>query len=372
MRAIERPGWTNLAAGIPSTELLPVPALRRAFTRANQSGGLSIWAYQRPEGRVGLRAAITARLATRGARVNADTVITTTGCTQALRLCLRAAVRPGDTVLCEDPAYYNLLEQIHDLGARTLPLPVDPVHGIDPDRALAAARRHRARCIIVCTTLSNPTGATMPVPARRALVTGARKAGLRILEDDIYADLHEDGAPPPLRAFDPSGRTVALVTSFCKSVAPGLRVGFMIPWAGLYEEVLRMKCMADMHSATVAEATLEAFLDSGGLESHLQRLRRACHRRRTLLADAVTAHFPPGTRVYNPPGGFLIWVETALRMSAAAETAASHAAKVSFAPGRLFRLRPSRTLCMRLNAARAPENELAPAARNLARALQAP
>jgi DNA-binding transcriptional MocR family regulator len=357
MRQVERPGWINLGAGVPAPELLPVAALRRAFARANTAWGRGMWAYQRPEGHEGLRERVAQRFARRGVPVGAEGVLLTTGCTQALYLALQVHAVPGDVVACESPCYYNLLEQIHRRGCRALPLPMAGAAGIDLEAAEVLLRRHRPSCLVVCPTLSNPSAATMDDGARERLVELCRRLGVRLVEDDIYSELHEAGAPRPLRAWDPEGRVVTVVTSFCKSVAPGLRVGAMLP-GDRFEEAVRAKCMADLHSAVVAEATLAAFMEGGALERHLRGLRAVCRRRRQRVREAVAEHFPEGTVVEPPPGGFIVWVELPMRVDAVRLKAEAVRRRVSFAPGELFLTEAPQRTCMRLNCARAEEGDL--------------
>lgn len=370
MRQVERPGWINLGAGVPAPELLPVAALRRAFARANREDGRRMWAYQRPEGHEGLREKVAARYAARGVLVDAGGVLLTTGCTQALHLALAVHAAPGSVVACESPCYYNLLEQIHAAGCAALPLPAAGAGGIDVEVALPLLRRHRPACLVVCPTLSNPGTATMAAGTRAALVEACRRLGIRIIEDDIYSELHEAGAPRPLRAWDPEGRVVTVVSSFCKSVAPGLRVGMMLPGDAL-EAAVRRKCMADLHSAVVAEATLAAFMEGDALDRHLTQLRRVCRRRRERLRAAVQAHFPEGTVASDPPGGFILWVEVPGRVDAGALRREAVRRKVSYAPGEIFLTQAPRRTCMRLNAARAGEADLERGAKLLAQALSA-
>lgn len=326
-----------------------------------------MWAYQRPEGHAALRGYVARRLEARGAPVRAEKILLTTGCTQALHLALQIHTRPGEIVACESPCYYNLLEQIHQAGCRALPLPVGET-GFDMARTEAALRRHRPSCLVVCPTLSNPSTATLPEAARGALVRLCRKLKVRLIEDDIYSELHEAGAPKPLLAWDRNGSVVTYVTSFCKSVAPGLRVGVMIAGDG-FERAVRLKCMSDLHSAVVAEATLAAFMEGGELEGHLSRLREDCRKRRTILREAVAKYFPEGTRIPQAPGGFILWVELPTLVDRVRLRNEARRRKVSFAPGEIFFTHPPRRTCMRLNAARAGVGDLQRGARLLGQAL---
>lgn len=368
MRSVEREGWINLGAGVPSPDLLPVEELRRAFARAGKVYGRAMWAYQRPEGHEDLREALAGRLRARKTRVGAGDILLTNGCTQALHLALALHTRKGGLVACESPCYYNLLEQINLMGARSLALPTDPVRGMDPEVVAPYLERFRPDCLVVCPTLSNPGCATIPLARRKALVVLCRRLGIRLIEDDIYGELREGGALPPLRSFDDGG-TVTYVSSTCKSVAPGLRVGMMVPGDG-FEAAVRLKCMGDLQCPTVTEATLAQFLQGDLMDRHLARLHALCRRRRETLREAVIRHFPGGTRVSQPEGGFLLWVECPLGAGADRFKSAAVARRVSFAPGDIFFNRSPENVCMRLNAARAPESDLARGAALLGEALR--
>jgi len=356
MRQLERPGLINLAAGVPNPDLLPVTALKKAFADANRRSGKAMWAYQTPEGHAGLREQIALRLSRRKCPVKAGQIIVTTGCTQALHLALRTLVKPGEIVACESPCYYNLLEQIHDTGARALPLPTDMNRGLRLDETERLIKRHRPKCLVVCSSLSNPTGATLSVPARRALVKMCRHWGVLLVEDDIYGELCDNGAPPPLRAFD-DGSVVVYVTSFCKSVSPGLRVGCLIAGPA-FEKAVRLKCQADLHSSVVAEATLCEFMRAGEMDGHLRALRTTCVERRKLVREAVQEYFPTGTRVSNPQGGFLLWVELPQPVNAEKWSDAAMQRGVSFARGEVFLTGPAQRGCLRLNCAKAALRDL--------------
>ena len=364
MRQVERPGLVNLAAGVPSPDLLPVADLKRAFRTATEEDGRTMWAYQRPEGHAVLRGRIAARLKRRGVKVQAADVILTNGCTQALHLAISVLAGPGAVVACESPGYYNMLEQIYSTGSRALPLPVDFNRGIHLEEAERLLRRHRPKCLVVCTTLSNPTGATMPQDRRRRLAVLCRELGIVLIEDDIYGELCDAGAPRPLRALD-DGNNVIYVSSFCKSVSPGLRVGYIVPgkW---YDPVVRRKCNSDLHCSVVSESILSAFLGSGAFEKHLDVLRKKCARRRETVREAVLEYFPKGTLVSEPQGGFLLWAELPFKLDSLKWSERAVAAGVSFARGDVFLTAPPRRTCLRLNCARATEGDLEPGIRKLA------
>jgi DNA-binding transcriptional MocR family regulator len=234
MRQADEPGLINLAAGVPSLESLPTAQLGESFQRAFAEDGAAIFGYHHPEGDRELRELLAARLRTRDADVSGAQLFTVTGCQQGLQLLLDVLAQPGDIVACEVPAYYALLELIAVRGCRVLPLPVRGPEGFDLAEVETLLAAWKPKCLFVCTTLANPSGATLPESKRGPLVEICRRHGVRVIEDDIYAELVETGAPKPLRAFD-DGSTVSYVSSFSKSVSPGLRVGVCVPGT-IYEE----------------------------------------------------------------------------------------------------------------------------------------
>lgn len=356
MRQADQTGWINLAAGIPSNDILPFSALKAAQLRVLKREREAVFCYQSPEGHAGLRNTAAEHLSARGVDIGAGGLITTTGCSQALQLMLRLWVKPGDVVACEVPAYYGMLEILSSLGARVVSLPARLDDGLDPGRVEALFKTVRPVCLVVCPTLANPSGATIPDSDREALVALCRRHRVRILEDDIYADLHDKGAPKPLRAYD-DGSTVAWVTSYSKSVAPGLRVGLVAPGRD-YEACALLKCRQDMQSSRFSESVLAEFLRSPDHGRHLRRLRAFYADRRKLARRVIAEHFPEGTVCSDPAGGYMLWVRLPGRTDPEHLATAARQRRVVFCPGSIFYPGPAPRGWMRLNTAKAGVEEL--------------
>ena len=356
MRQADEPGLINLAAGVPGLDSLPAEALREAFARAFEHEGAKMFAYHHPEGDHGLRELLAARLNARGASVKGSQLVTVTGCTQGLSVLLSLLVQPGDIVACEAPAYYGMLELLSVAQVRVLPLPVTGGEGIDPAQAEALLARWKPRCLIVCTSLSNPSGATVPEANRERLVEICRENGVRLIEDDIYGELVDGGAPRTMLAYD-DGATVSYVSSFSKSVSPGLRAGVCVPGT-LHEEFAARKCQQDLHSSVVSEVALREFLEKDALDPHLARLRERNRRRRELALAAIQRSFPDGTRVTPPRGGYMLWAELPRAVDLATVRDAARRERVVFAAGSVFFTQPQASSCIRLNCAKADEPEL--------------
>jgi DNA-binding transcriptional MocR family regulator len=358
MRQADQPGLINLAAGVPGLDALPFPALRESTEAALATDGASMFAYHHPEGDHELRALCAERLRSRGVQgIEANQIVTTTGCSQALQGMLSVMVKPGDVVACEAPAYYALLELIAQAGAKVLPLPVNGNEGIDLSVAEELLTHWKPRCFVVCTSLSNPSGATVPVSSRERLVEICRKTGVRLIEDDIYAELVDVGAPKPCRAFD-DGSVVSFVTSFSKTVSPGVRVGYAVPGPEFHEAFAARKCQQDLHSSVISEVVLRHFMAKGCFDPHLAWLRERNQRRRKLVLETIARTLPAGTRADAPCGGYMIWVELPTEIDMPAFREKARAEGVVFAAGQVFfASNPGRSY-MRLNCAKAAEVDL--------------
>lgn len=366
MREAGDPRLINLAAGVPSPALLPAEQLASAFAAGLEKDGGAMFAYHEPEGDSALRSILARRLRKRGVKASGEDFVITTGCTQALQIALAVMCRPGDVVACECPVYYGLLELLSHFGLRVLPLPLHGDDGVDLDAMESLLKKYSPRCVVVCSTLSNPSGATIPEGERERFVDICRRAKAKVIEDEVYAELC-DGIPPrPLRSYD-DGSCVLYVSSFSKSIAPGLRVGMAL--AGpFFEQVAELKCKQDMHGCVVSEVTLREYL-LGPAEATLAALKNTFARRRMLAREAIADTFPEDARVSNPRGGFMFWVELAKEADLEALQGHLRRRRIAFAHGQVFFPRREQQRFMRLNCAKASEDDLVEGLRALGRGL---
>jgi 2-aminoadipate transaminase len=357
MRQVGNPDLINLAAGLPSSECVPKGALEQAFAETLRTNADEALGYHTPDGDLKLREILVERFQRRGIRTTVEKMIITTGCTQALHGMIRLLTGPGDVVACEAPAYYATLEILGDLGIRVLPVPVRDSEGIDLDLTRTLFRRFRPTLFVICSTLSNPSGSTLSNEARIELVEICRDSGTRILEDEIYGELSEVPDLKPIRAYD-DGSTVAYVTSFSKSVAPGLRIGVCLPGIDSDSFAL-LKCQQDMHSATLCEVAFRNYLERDQLDRHLEFLRAFNRGRRELGIGVIHECFPASTRVWEPAGGFMLWVELPSGIDIERVYQQAMEMKVAFCRGAVFFTSENEHVgAMRLNCSRPPEAAL--------------
>jgi 2-aminoadipate transaminase len=264
-----------------------------------------------------------------------DDLIITNGCQQALDLIGRVLLRPGDTVVVEDPVYTGLKNLLADLGAQLAGIPVGP-EGLDVAQLERMLRRERPRFIVVTPNFHNPTGTTLPLTARRAILAAARAARVPVVENDAYGDLRYAGEPlPALKQLDGSGGTV-LLRSFSKVSFPGLRVGWAIGPKPLLDRLRHAKETADLHTDQLSQAVLLDFAVSGRLETHRAHVLRAGAERLAATLEACREYLPAGTRWTHPEGGMNVWVRLPESLDAGELLPRAQKEGVAYLPARYF------------------------------------
>jgi DNA-binding transcriptional MocR family regulator len=335
------PGLIQLGAAIPDPRNLPAERLTRmlaAETRRYREESLS---YERPAGSIRLRTQIARRMLHAGCTVSPDDIIVTNGCTEAVSLALRAVCAPGATVVVESPTYFNTLQTIASLGLKALEIPAHPERGLNLETLRFVLEQHKVSACLFTCNFSNPLGSLMPDDGKRELVELLARHDIPLIEDDIYGDLTlAERRPTMAKAYD-SREAVLLCSSFSKTIAPGYRVGWIVP-GRFAARVERLKTVTSLTSAVPPQLAMAEFLANGGYDAHLRRLRRIYSRQLALLGQAVGNAFPEGTRVSRPEGGFVLWVEMPEAVDSVRLYEIARERGITFAPGPIFSARPDR------------------------------
>ncbi|HET9598733.1 MAG TPA: PLP-dependent aminotransferase family protein [Anaeromyxobacteraceae bacterium] len=324
-----------LGVAAPTPALVPTAALVRALNavvRPSVGGALG---YELPPGHEPLRRDVARRALSWGFAAGPDDVVVTSGASEAIYLALRAVTKPGDIVAIESPAYYGTLQALEALSLRAVEVPCHPDTGLDLDALESILARQKVAAVLAVPNFSNPSGSLMPEEAKRRLARLLAERGTPLVEDDIYGDLgFGEGRPPSVKAFDREG-LVLTCGSFSKTLAPGWRVGFVLP--GRYrEQVTLLKFAINVASSAGPQRAIARFLETGAYDRHLRRLRSALHGSMERMSAAVHAAFPPGTRVSHPAGGYVLWVELPESVDALELHGRALDAGVSVVPGQLF------------------------------------
>ncbi|MBI4204553.1 MAG: PLP-dependent aminotransferase family protein [Betaproteobacteria bacterium] len=337
-----------LGAAIPSPELVPTAKLQRIVAGIARRQARSMAIYSLPPGREELRRQVALRARDWGVSLTADEVIITNGCIEAVNLCLRAVAKPGDVIALESPTYFGLLQIIESLGMKALEVPTHPRNGISLDALALAIQREKVKACIVMPNVSNPLGSTMPEAAKKRLVRMLAEHDIPLIEDSVYSALHFSPAPPfAAKAYDRKGM-VMLCSSFTKTLAPGLRVGWVAP--GRYHaQVQMLKFISSVGVSDLLQLTIAEFLENGGYERLLRALRRTYAHQLELVTHAVGRYFPRETKVTRPSGGYVLWVEMPAGVDSVTLYEQALTEGIGIAPGPMFSASNRYRNCLRVN-----------------------
>jgi 2-aminoadipate transaminase len=361
----ERPGVISFAGGLPAPELFDLEGARASFAAVLAQAGPRALQYSPTEGDRALREAVADRYTRRGLATDASDILITTGSQQGLNLLATALVDPGDVVLVESPSYLAALQCFALAGARLVAVPSDDT-GIDVEALAGLAARLRPKLLYTVPTFQNPTGRTLDLANRRAVVAAAERYGFRVLEDDPYAELRYSGDPVlPLAALTGPGQVVS-TGSFSKILAPGLRLGWIRTDASLLAAVVVAKQAADLHTSTVDQAAAAHYLAAGRLDGAVARMREEYRRRRDALLAGLPDALPPGSRWTRPDGGMFVWatLPDGWDTTALLPRALDH--DVAFVPGAPFFPADPRPATMRLSFTTYGPDDIAEGTRRLA------
>jgi DNA-binding transcriptional MocR family regulator len=332
----ETPGVAPLGCATPSEELYPGDKLSRVLSSIARRRPELTSRYTMSTGDARLQAAIARRAVEFGCTLEPSDIIVTNGCTEALNLALRAVARPGDTIALESPTYFSLLQMIESLGMKALEIPTDPREGVSLEALdLATQRPGAVKAVMLITNFSNPLGSLMPDHKKRALVELLAGRDIFLIEDDIYGECYFGRSRPFVaKAWDDSGN-VLLCSSFTKSLAPGLRIGWIAP-GRLRQQVELLKFISSIATPELPQIAIAEFMANGGYDHHLRRMRAAFARQVQQTTEAVAEHFPIGCRITQPAGGFVLWVELPPRADSVRLFQLAREARIAIAPGPMF------------------------------------
>ncbi|KVV47888.1 GntR family transcriptional regulator [Burkholderia ubonensis] len=346
--AATQPGIVPLGSAFPAPQLFPLPRLAKSIAQATRV--VSPWStvVDLPPGNEQLRRQIALRYLAMGVSQPVDEIVVTNGALEALNLCLMAVTRPGDVVAVEAPGFYAALQAIERLDLRAVDIPVDPRTGLDLVALENALDRHDVRACWFMTNFQNPTGVTLTAEKKRALVELLAARDVPLIEDDVYGELHfGPDYPLPARAFDRHGR-VMHCSSFSKTLAPGYRIGWAA--AGRHaEKVQRLKLMTTLSASIPAQAGIANYLEHGGYDRHLRKLRGALQGQLERMDDALRRWLPEGVEWVRPDGGYFLWLEFPQAIDAMELHRQAIARGISFAPGPLFSAAHGFERCVRVN-----------------------
>lgn len=349
LQAGRKPGVAPLAFALSATALLPVAALQRLFgsvarrhPRLLESG-----MHIQLDNPALIRQLILRSVGWPGP-LTANELVITNSCTEALALSVRAVTQPGDTVAVESPAYYLMLQLLESAGLKALELPTDPRNGLSIEALDLATRDGRVTACLLVSNASNPLGSMMPDENKRRLAKLTAERGVAVIEDNIFGDFYFGGERPwPIKAFDKTGN-VMLCSSYSKSLSPALAIGYVA--AGRYRaDVALQKTITSGPTNAIMQQVVAEYLESGAYDRHMRTLRRNHARQVDAMRAAVARYFPAATRMTDPQGGLVLWVELPEEIDTSMLFDRAIAAGVAYVPGELFSASGMYRNCLRLN-----------------------
>jgi 2-aminoadipate transaminase len=357
LKVAERPDILSFAGGLPAPELFPVDAIAAAHADVLAREGGAALQYSTTEGYAPLREWIAEHLKRRGIAARADQLLITSGSQQGIDLAARVFLDPGDVVLVESPTYLAAIQAFAAYQVRLVPVPSDD-DGMQVDKIAALIEEHRPKLIYLVPSFQNPQGTTLPQARRAALLAAAEQQRVVILEDDPYGELAFTGAPPRPIAAASHGNVIYLST-FSKTLAPGLRIGWMWADPAILRKVTIAKQAADLHTASLAQRATARLLASFDYDGHVARIRDVYGERCQTMLSALSEFMPDGCRWVPPTGGMFVWLQLPDNVDADRMLAAAVARKVAFVPGSSFFIDEVRRNFVRLNFSNQPPQAIA-------------
>ncbi|MFL5321916.1 MAG: PLP-dependent aminotransferase family protein [Myxococcaceae bacterium] len=355
LKVAERPDVLSFAGGLPAPELFPVEELARAYADVFASEGPAALQYGITEGYGPLREWIAHKLGERGIASAPERLLIVSGSQQGIDLVARVMLNPGDTVLVENPTYLAALQAFSTYEVKLVAVGSDDdgMHTAQLDEVIA---QHKPALLYVVPEFQNPKGTSLALDRRKQLIAAAQRGGVPVLEDDPYGALRFRGvAQPPLAALSDD---VIHLGTFSKTLAPGLRIGWVHGPREVIRKMIVAKQACDLQTATLAQRAAAKLLETFDYEGHLGKIRRVYGERGLAMLDALERHMPEGVRWTNPDGGLFLWMELPSGVRDDDVFKAAIAQKVAVVPGNGFFVGPAQNGFLRLNFSNQPVEKI--------------
>jgi len=309
-KVISKPGVISFAGGLPATACLPVDKFKEYSQQLLQENGAAMLQYGATEGYYPFRECMAGFVSRCGIEnVSTDNVLIISGGQQGLDLTFKAFINKDDIILVEDPTYLAVLHIAKTYQADVRGVRSD-ADGIDLNDLEQKIIELKPKIFYIVPNFSNPTGRTLPVQKRQAVAKLGEKYGVLILEDDPYRELRYSGSHlPSIKSFDESGH-VLYVTSFSKTISPGMRVGAAVGAAEVVRKLTIGKQAVDVQTVTLMQAVAQRFITSGELDRHIAASVPVYESKKQAMTQAIARYMPESYSFSDPEGGLFIWGET--------------------------------------------------------------
>jgi 2-aminoadipate transaminase len=380
LKVTQKPGMISFAGGLPAPDVFPVQRFDEASHKVLTQQAASALQYGETEGYRPLRELIANNIARYGINAKVENVLITSGSQQALDLIGKLLLDAGDRVLVEAPTYLGALQAFKVYGAEFVSVPSDE-NGLRTD-LLEEPLRSGPKFMYVLPNFQNPAGTTLSEGRRHELVLLSERYGIPIIEDDPYGQLRYEGEHlPSLVVLDRKNLAcdhgysignVIYLSTFSKTLAPGLRLGWIVAPPEIISKLTQLKQGADLHTSTFAQFLAYEVARDGFLDQHVKLIRKIYGERRDVMLQALKEFFPSVVTWTHPQGGLFLWVTLpeGLDMQAILKSALEQ--NVAFVPGDSFYANDAREgrRHMRLNFSNAAPEQIREGIRRLAAAVK--
>ncbi len=344
LKITEQPGMISFAGGLPAAEVFPIQRFQEACQKVLTKHAASALQYGATEGYEPLREMIARHMARYAILAKVENVLITSGSQQALDLIGKLLINSGDRVLVEAPTYLGALQAFNGYGAEYLSVPIDG-DGLRTE-LLERSLRLGPKFMYILPNFQNPAGVTLSQGRRHQLILLADKYGIPIVEDDPYGQLRYEGEHlAPLVVLDRenlrrddgfSNGNVIYLSTFSKTLAPGLRLGWIVAPPKIISKLVQLKQGADLHTSTFTQCVAFEVARGGFLDRHVKLIREVYRERRDVMLQALEEFFPPEVTWTHPQGGLFLWVTLPEGMNSQSLFRSALAENVAFVPGDSF------------------------------------
>lgn len=344
LKITQRPEVISFAGGLPAPDVFPVERFQEACHKVLDSKARVALQYGATEGYEPLREMIADRTARYGIKAQVENVLITSGSQQALDLIGKLLINLGDRVLVEAPTYLGALQAFNVYGAEYVSVPSD-ADGMRTD-LLEKYLRYGPKFMYVLPNFQNPGGTTLSEGRRHELVLVADKYGIPIVEDDPYGQLRYEGEHlPALVVLDRENLrrdngysigNVIYLSTFSKTLAPGIRLGWIVAPPDVIAKLVQLKQGADLHTSTFGQMVAYEVAKDGFLDEHVKLIRKVYRERRDVMLAALEEYFPAEVTWTRPQGGLFLWVTLPEGMDCQKLFQAALQENVAFVPGESF------------------------------------
>jgi len=363
----QQPDVISLAGGLPAPEVFPIQEFREAAELVLDEMGAQALQYGPTEGYPPLKDFLVEKMKRYGVPAEPRNILLTSGSQQALDLIGKLFIDKGDKILTESPTYVGALQAFNVFQPQYVTVPIDD-DGIQVDQLEEVLANNKIKFIYAMPNFQNPSGVTMSLERRHRLVELAAKHGAFIIEDDPYGELRYEGEDlPPLEVLHKEN--VFYLSTFSKTMAPGIRLGWVVAPEKLIRKLVLVKQGADLHTSSLIQMLAYDICRRGNLRNRVNIIRRVYGERRDTMLAAMEKDFPPDVTWTHPQGGMFLWIRLPEHVSATKLLKIALEEKVAFVPGSAFHPQGGGENTMRLNFSNASPEMIEEGIRRLGRVL---